>query len=248
MSTIKRCIICGKEYPATNEYFGMDRGKLRNQCKNCKKKYNKEYHERNKEKHNAQSRSYYAEHAADLRKYAHTYYKEHHEEILEKARETYVVKRERKLIYQNNYYHKNRDRELTRMRNRYQGNPDLFRKSSRKIYRENKERYPFYSFRRRARVRQFPDNLTLDEWQAALNYWNNSCAYCGTTGEMTADHYIPISSPTCPGTVASNIVPACWTCNCSKKHADACDWIKWKFGEDRAQEIEARIQTYFASL
>lgn len=248
MPDTKPCRICGAKFPATPEYFATEKGKLRNECRNCKKKYNQEYHERNREKQNAKSRDYYAENTEYLRKYARTYYNEHHEEILEKARETYLVKRDRKLVYQLNYYHKNRDKELIRMRTRYQQNPESFRQSSRKIYRENKERYIFYSYRRRARVRQFPDNLTLEEWQAALNYWNNSCAYCGKPGEITADHYIPVSSPACPGTVASNIVPACWTCNCSKKHSEPNEWMKWKFGEDRAREIEARIQAYFASL
>lgn len=35
---MKKCKICGKEYPATTEYFYKDRNRLQNRCKECDKK------------------------------------------------------------------------------------------------------------------------------------------------------------------------------------------------------------------
>ena len=52
----KICIDCKKELPATSEYFGKHKTRkdgLRNQCKECKKKYsdkyNKQYYKDNAE-------------------------------------------------------------------------------------------------------------------------------------------------------------------------------------------------------
>jgi 5-methylcytosine-specific restriction endonuclease McrA len=102
--------------------------------------------------------------------------------------------------------------------------------------------------RYQARRRELPDAFTHDEWIATIDYWRNCCAYCGQTGKLTLDHYIPLSDPNCPGTVAHNIVPACGKCNTSKRNHPIDTWLVKKFGKEQAQEIAARIQAYFASL
>lgn len=32
---MKKCVRCGKEYPATREYFHLNQGRLRAECKHC---------------------------------------------------------------------------------------------------------------------------------------------------------------------------------------------------------------------
>ena len=68
----------------------------------------------------------------------------------------------------------------------------------------------------------------------------NKCAYCGSTGVLAQDHFIPISNPDCPGTIPGNIVPACTKCNSSKcgNHPDR--WCT-------PAAVES-IKRYFASL
>jgi len=57
---IKMCTRCGKEFPATEEYFYKQGGKRKGldpSCKKCKE-YNKQYREKNKEKISNQRKQY----------------------------------------------------------------------------------------------------------------------------------------------------------------------------------------------
>src|SRR5690606_39084474 len=84
--------------------------------------------------------------------------------------------------------------------------------------------------RRRARKRQLPDTLTAEQWRLCVDYFDQRCVYCGSTGNMTIDHPIPLSAEHCPGTVATNVVPACTGCNCSKSDRDVRDFLTKRFG------------------
>lgn len=69
--------------------------------------------------------------------------------------------------------------------------------------------------RRRARKQGLPDTLTAAEWQAICASFKFKCAYCGKRRRLTMDHVIPLSKN--GGTTANNIVPACQSCNSSKR-------------------------------
>ena len=49
MST-RICTICGRELPATSEFFSRDRDWLSSRCKQCRNKYFREYRQKNKNK------------------------------------------------------------------------------------------------------------------------------------------------------------------------------------------------------
>jgi 5-methylcytosine-specific restriction endonuclease McrA len=50
------------------------------------------------------------------------------------------------------------------------------------------------------------------------------CAYCGEQKSVTIDHFIPISKG---GTdTLTNLLPACWECNLSKRDTDPLEWYK----------------------
>ena len=109
--------------------------------------------------------------------------------------------------------------------------------------------------RRAARKKSLPDNFTKEQWQRALDYFNGCCAVCGRQladlfGEhkSAADHWIPLTLESCPGTVALNIVPLCQGvngCNQSKGNHNAEDWLTRKFGKRKAKQIMKRIDDYF---
>lgn len=109
--------------------------------------------------------------------------------------------------------------------------------------------------KRETLVRSLPYDFTPDMWQRALDYFNGVCPACGRQfvdlfDERTAhaDHWIPLSSPDCPGTVPTNIIPLCGGidgCNQSKGYKDPIEWLTWKFGKRRAREILKRIEAYF---
>lgn len=97
---------------------------------------------------------------------------------------------------------------------------------------------------RRARKASLRADFTSEDWQLCLEWFADSCAYCGTGGEMTQDHVIPVSSG--GGYVVENIIPACGSCN-SRKHAAALgEWFPRQpfFSEDRM----AMILTYLSRV
>lgn len=114
------------------------------------------------------------------------------------------------------------------------------------------------SQRRRARKLTLPDTLTMEEWVFALEYFHGCCAACGRqlmdlfgSHTVAMDHWIPLTSPDCPGTIASNIIPLCHGlngCNNSKYNRDAFEWLVWKFGTNEAQRIMTKINGYVNHL
>lgn len=80
--------------------------------------------------------------------------------------------------------------------------------------------------RQRHSAQPFVWNIGL--WEACKIDWKNKCAYCGALTRLTQDHFIPVSSDEFPGTVSSNMLPACAACNCSKGDRNPFVWIKDK--------------------
>jgi hypothetical protein len=111
------------------------------------------------------------------------------------------------------------------------------------------------TLRRRARKLALPDYFTILDWQYALDYFNDCCAACGRqltdlfgTHKANADHWIPLASPDCPGTVPGNIVPLCGGeggCNNSKSDKDPEEWLIARFGKRKGKAILQRINAYF---
>ncbi|MCC7449817.1 MAG: hypothetical protein IT324_20525 [Anaerolineae bacterium] len=103
------------------------------------------------------------------------------------------------------------------------------------------------------RKRSLPDTFTKADWQRALEYWDYRCAVCnrprGLWHTLTADHWIPLNSPDCPGTVSTNLIPLCHGqdgCNNSKSGTNPDVWLDKKFGKRKAAEKRAEIEAYFA--
>lgn len=59
--------------------------------------------------------------------------------------------------------------------------------------------------------RNAPGRVTIDEWRAILEQFDNRCAYCGVRDKFAIEHVIPI----CRGgtNTPDNVVPACGSCN-----------------------------------
>lgn len=76
------------------------------------------------------------------------------------------------------------------------------------------------AYNRQAKV----GDLTATQWQAILEIFNYTCAYCSCGGKLTMDHIIPVSKG---GTLTkSNIIPACQHCNSSRRDKDIHDWLQ----------------------
>ncbi|WP_424139368.1 HNH endonuclease [Roseomonas chloroacetimidivorans] len=72
---------------------------------------------------------------------------------------------------------------------------------------------------RRARENGASGKITEADWTGILAYFGNRCAYClrhADEGvELTADHMLPLSRG--GSNDPSNVVPACRSCNCTKR-------------------------------
>lgn len=112
--------------------------------------------------------------------------------------------------------------------------------------------------RYRSIKRGIPSTLSIVDWQAALDYFKGCCAVCGRPPGLwhtvSADHWIPVTDPNCPGTVPWNIVPLCHDkkhgsggCNNSKYNLNAADWLTRKFGKRKGQLILKQIETFLDS-
>lgn len=107
--------------------------------------------------------------------------------------------------------------------------------------------------KQRARAREAGKlgTLTGNAWLKALQYWGESCCYCGRhadeCGPLTIDHYRPLSEPGSPGTVRKNCLPACDSCNQAKRDQPPAEWVRATFGP-RAPLILARIHIFFSTI
>jgi 5-methylcytosine-specific restriction endonuclease McrA len=127
------------------------------------------------------------------------------------------------------WYWKNRERLLVSARRRAAARRDALNARARRKYAEDPERWLRYfkewkarnperaaAYQRAAdhRRRSAGAAFTAKEWRELLERYDNRCAYCGATGDLEADHRIPI----CRGGSNSieNILPACRRCNRSK--------------------------------
>jgi hypothetical protein len=224
----KRCTKCNNEYPATHEYFNFSKfGKagLEAQCKKCR-------HE------------YYENHKEIILRRTREYAIAHKEEISAKRKAVYVRKPrkttpERVKAQKKRYYDANREKIRARQRAKT----------------KNRQAQAVQKQRRRAAEKQLPNAFTQADWKHALAYFNGCCAICGRPPGLwhtiAADHWIPLKSPSCPGTIPQNIVPLCHGiegCNNTKASRDPDKWLIEKFGKRKAAKILKRIAAYFESI
>lgn len=123
-----------------------------------------------------------------------------------------------------------------------------------KEYREaNREKRRIIDQRRRSIKQQLPATFTYQNWQQALEYFHDCCAYCGNppnlferSSMLCQDHFKPVTKggPYTP----DNIIPACQSCNLRKKNKDAEAWLVEKFGTEHAQVVLAQIAAYFQGV
>ncbi|MCI1020343.1 HNH endonuclease [Microbacterium sp. C5A9] len=89
-----------------------------------------------------------------------------------------------------------------------------------------------YAQRRRGRVARADNDLTAEQWISLQDAWGG-CAYCGATGiAMQRDCVMPISRG--GRYTVENVVPACGSCNASKRNDEVTSWLRRKRLDERA--------------
>jgi 5-methylcytosine-specific restriction endonuclease McrA len=101
-----------------------------------------------------------------------------------------------------------------------------------KYKKDNLEKGRVYTQRRRARKANAQGTHTADQLKARFDYHGNKCVYCNSTEDLHADHMIPLSRG---GTnFASNMVPACGSCNRSKGAKTPIEFAEYTFKQLQA--------------
>ncbi len=118
------------------------------------------------------------------------------------------------------WWYENHERHLEIGREWYKANREKHLENSRRWSANNLDRKKYARAKRRALEAAAPGSPTFEEVMARMAYYGWKCIYCGD--EYTdVDHFFPLSEG---GTnFASNLVPACDSCNSRKL---ACNpWI-----------------------
>jgi len=78
--------------------------------------------------------------------------------------------------------------------------------------------------RRRAALANAEGAFSIPEWKLVVKEYNNLCAYCNTKNEnLQIDHVVPLSRG--GRNSIDNIVPACGSCNSSKRDKTLIVWM-----------------------
>lgn len=153
------------------------------------------------------------------------------------------------------WYENNKTYEIKRVGEWGKKNKNKRRAAVSKFYRNNPKKRRVRREVEIARKRSQPHTMKGEDWQYALNYFGGCCAVCGKPPDfwttIAMDHWIPVSSPDCPGTVASNIIPLCHAikggeggCNNEKGNKDALIWLIEKHGQSKGKGIANKIKSY----
>lgn len=127
------------------------------------------------------------------------------------------------------------------------------RRICRPCYREYKKIYEVG--RQTHKTGLYAKTINRIQWKKCLDYFNNCCAVCGRPRgffhTIVMDHWIPLSSPDCPGAVVGNIIPLCHGfegCNNSKRDSDPIIWLTAHYNKKQSAIIVKRIADYFGQL
>jgi len=184
------------------------------------------------DKRRATARAYYHRNKARLRAKQTAYRKQNHAALLARSRKLYNdnslkrkeqakkyrVKRKNKTTeYNKMYYAANREKERIRHKAYRNANKEKIQLYYSDYRRINKEPIAVRNEKRRAQKLASPINdFTSAQWLKMQHVFGHRCAYCGKRyrGKLTQDHITPLSKG--GSHTASNIVPACRSCNSRK--------------------------------
>lgn len=236
---VKVCSKCGEVKPATAEYFCLRDGRLFAQCLACRSEYDKAYWASNRERRLVQKKEHY---------------EANKEQVKAKRKEWCAANPDKVKAANKAWYRSNKERAADNNRQWVSANRDKKNEISYRWKRANRLTAQTATQRHIARKRNLPNTFTADDWQFALDHFHGCCAACGRPAglwhHLAMDHWIPIASPDCPGTVPWNIVPLCGGsggCNNSKSSKPPADWLIEKFGKRKGRAILKRIEAFLDS-
>lgn len=248
---MKTCTICGRSFPATTEYFyrhGQKKDGLNSWCIECQRVKSRDQYEKHRVKRleHAQNRRNGAGREKVLRS-KRDYHNRNREEILKRRRILRNENRDKINARKREQYQLNPHHQRQKSREYIQANPERNRVKVQQWRKKNPDKKQMHSVNRRAKMRSLPASFTAEDWQRLLKDFQHRCAVCDSASPLTADHWIPVSSSDCPGTVPGNIIPLCQSCNSSKSNNHPKEWLINRYG-DHGKRLYALIAHYLSEV
>jgi 5-methylcytosine-specific restriction endonuclease McrA len=203
---LKKCTKCG-EVKKISEFTKKKRMSdgLDSWCKQCNKEYKQKY------RNNPEA----------------------YEKEKQKHREWCKRNKEHISNYNKNWNSKNQERKRFLKRRWHLKHKEEENKKARERTNQWIKDNPIHAkeLNRRYRIRQLNSegNHTNEEWQELLKTCGNRCVNCGTKGDLTRDHIIPLSKG--GADYIENIQPLCKSCN-SSKGVNTTDYLNSKSQND----------------
>jgi hypothetical protein len=241
----------GKLCPRGHDWNGTGqslRYKCDGKCPVCRRKYPE-----GRPKNPNRKKEYYQEHAEEIKARVKRWKQENAERTREWYRQYSLKNRDRLGASALEKYHKNPKAAAERQRRylkskkgkrtckvRYERNKERIKEIRRRYQASPKGKVIRAAAVRRRQARKaynhsFP--YSFEQLENLKSLFDYRCAYCGKSGELTVDHFIPVSKrgPDCLG----NLAPACLSCNSSKCDLNAQEWYERQpfYSQKRWQKI-----------
>lgn len=236
------CTKCFEVQPDNSNHFPVNkkvkRG-LASQCKGCTQDYKKEYRKKNidilkkkrkelyeseKEEAKEASRIYRLNNKDKVAAWSRKHYEKNTEKMKRRSSLYYSENKEYVRIRGEEYRKKNAEWINERKRRYYEENKTMITARNKRWRSNNIEKVRRISVRYEQRKRSKFHDYKEEYWDYALNFFSHSCAYCGAKERMEQEHIIPVSKG--GPYIASNIIPACRSCNASKGDKDLEMWYR----------------------
>jgi hypothetical protein len=220
---VKMCSKCLETKPLDDFYKKANGiGGKESRCKDCKKRYSKEYENINQEKVRKRKRNYNAKHKEEKKKYNQEYYENNKEKIID----DYYNNKEKHSEYKKRYRKENKEKLLLKERKRYQEKRENILGYAKKYYASEKGKIAKAKERHKRRSLKKKSysfvNYKENDWLECLSFFNHRCAYCGEESPLEKEHFIPLING--GEFTINNIIPACKSCNSSKNNKCFFDW------------------------
>lgn len=175
----------------------------------------------NKNKRNRDGLQFYCKECTSMQ--GKDYYKRNKASVNQKHRNHYYKNKEKRNEQIAKWSRENRDKRRDIDKRSYQKNREKRIEKSMQWIRNNLERHAERNQIRRAKIRDLDATFTSEEWIECKNHFANCCAYCGDSVEkLEQEHFISIENGG-PYT-KENMLPACKSCNSSKRDRDFYEW------------------------
>lgn len=215
---------------------GLDR-----MCKSCKSSHRKKFYDANKNQISERMKKRRLENPELFKEYGKRNYKNNKGKRIESVKEWQLKNQDLVKSYKSKNFENNKAKYKQNAKEIYL--TDVGKEMHKiRVQRYNKtEKGKAVNVQKRNKRKHLMSNVeasfSSNDWKSCLNYFENSCAYCGCDSKLTQDHVIPVSKN---GTYTiENILPSCKSCNSSKGNKDFESWYKTRpyYTDERFKKI-----------